>query len=296
MVLLCWLAQPLAVFYKAYKDFSDMNTDAGAFRYHLALAYLTHTQLQRRVMDTIVRLDAEEKPALALPIPPKGQIFAANAEHWEKNIDKGSPKTIGVYTGAFHPLTNAHLAVVSAALQTGLMETALLSMSRTTLHKRQLQSQEQTLHVLLLAATAQRDARLDVALFNCGLYKEQAKAVRAAFPQVETVYLIVGFDKALQILDPAYYADRDAELNELFSLAHLLVCPRFGFGKADLDNLFCRPENAAWKTKAQYISLGEEYAYVSSTKARAMAEQNLDITEYVPPEQRAMWDYQPRFA
>ncbi len=264
-----------------------MNNTGDAAQYHLASAYISQKKLQRMVIDNIAQLDAHYKPTVTLPLSPKMGT---------PQMNPADPKTIGVYTGAFHPLTFAHLAVAEAALQTGLVEQLLLSMSRTTLHKVQLPAQEQALHLLMLAATAQRDVRMRVALFNCGLYKEQARAVRAAFPQVEDVFFIIGFDKALQILDPAYYADRDTELQELFGLAQFLVCPRMGYGKADLAELFSRPENIAWKARAHYIDLSEKYADISSTMVRTLAEQHKDVSEFVPPEQLAMWKYQLRLA
>ena len=68
----------------------------------------------------------------------------------------------------------------------------------------------------MLAMLAKTRSNVGVVLCNRGLYVEQAEALRQRIlaPGQELVF-VVGFDKIQQIVDPRYYADRDASLNRL---------------------------------------------------------------------------------
>ena len=72
-------------------------------------------------------------------------------------------------------------------------------------------------------------------IFNRGLYVEQARAIRSSFPAVKRIFLLMGYDKVVQILDARYYKNRDVELEALFHEAELLVAPRGDDDEADLD-------------------------------------------------------------
>ena len=71
--------------------------------------------------------------------------------------------------------------------------------------------------LLLLDLLTEADARLGVVALNRGLYVDQARIVRAAYPELGGLVFLVGFDKIVQIFDPRYYDDRDAALDALFA-------------------------------------------------------------------------------
>ena len=75
-----------------------------------------------------------------------------------------------------------------------------------------------------------------LALINRGLYIEQVDVVRTLIPEIEELFVVVGFDKVVQILDPRYYENRDAVLDRLFANASLLVAPRLD---EDETSLYC---------------------------------------------------------
>jgi hypothetical protein len=133
---------------------------------------------------------------------------------------------------------------------------------------------------------APRSARL-VALVNRGLYVEQAELFRAKLPGLESLTFLVGFDKIVQIFDPRYYADRDADLDRLFGQARLLVAPRAGQGQAALDKLMARPENRRFAAGVGWLPLPTAYADLSSTRVRQAAARGR-IAEAVPVETRAL--------
>ena len=121
--------------------------------------------------------------------------------------------------------------------------------------------------VVLLERVLQ-SRRVGILLLNRGLYVEQARGIRAAFPQVRRLFFMVGFDKIVQILDPRYYVERDAALYELFGLAHLLVAPRGTAGEQELAELLARPENRPFAQSIHSLPLEEHYRHISSTQVR----------------------------
>lgn len=124
---------------------------------------------------------------------------------------------------------------------------------------------------------------------NRGLYVEQANAARAAFPDVTNLYFVVGYDKIEQIFDARYYADRDAALTELFSLAKLLAAPRASHEAADLDRLLNRPENRAFQANIQLIPFPVNYRDIASSQIRAALQHSMvnpassQLIEWLPP-------------
>ena len=136
---------------------------------------------------------------------------------------------------------------------------------------------------LLLRQAAAREPGLGVGLYNRGLYAEQAVAARAAFPEAD-IRFIVGFDKARQIFDPRYYADRDAALRQLFSHVALLVAPRADAGPEALAELLDRPENAPFRDRVSALPFDPAWAGDSATVVREAARAGGPFAALVPPE------------
>ena len=136
---------------------------------------------------------------------------------------------------------------------------------------------------LLLRQVAAREPGLGVVLFNRGLYAEQAVAARAAFPDAELRF-IVGYDKARQIFDPRYYADRDVALRQLFSRVALLVAPRADAGPEALADLLARPENAPFRERVSALPFDHAWATDSATTVRLAARAGEPFAALVPPE------------
>lgn len=122
--------------------------------------------------------------------------------------------------------------------------------------------------VLLEQLLKRRLPHTGVILFNRGLYVEEAEGVHRCFPQVKKLYFLIGYDKIVQILDPRYYDDRDAALQDLFALAELLVAPRAEFGPQELKELLHKAENEQFAQYIHPLPFSNAYRNVSSTHIR----------------------------
>ncbi len=126
----------------------------------------------------------------------------------------GYHKPVGnviVFPGSFNPPTNAHVAMLQQARQFGSqlhVHHVYAALSKRTTDKETVERPLLLDRIVLLEAVlASQLPSVGILLFNRGLYVEQAEGVRAAFPGVETLYFLVGFDKIVQIFDPRYYTE-----------------------------------------------------------------------------------------
>ncbi len=180
-----------------------------------------------------------------------------------------------VFPGSFNPPTLAHLAMLRSARDLaerhdGGHWRVYIALSKQIIDKETVERMTLLDRVGLLEGVLAGYVRhAGIVLFNRGLYVEQAQGIRAAFPQVQRLSFLVGFDKILQILDPRYYTERDTALRELFALARLLVAPRGGDGARELQALLARAENRPFAGFIRPIPLEERYREISSTRARA---------------------------
>ncbi len=185
-----------------------------------------------------------------------------------------------VFPGSFNPPTTAHLALLKQARQTVLQQgegshrdkqtvQLFAAMSKLTVDKEHVERPLMLDRVILLDHLLKRRLpHTGVMLFNRGLYVEQAQAVQRCFPPVKRLYFLIGYDKIVQILDPHYYADRDASLQGLFALAALLVAPRADFGPQALTELLQKPENQPFAQYIHPLPFSNAYRNVSSTHIR----------------------------
>jgi nicotinamide-nucleotide adenylyltransferase len=194
--------------------------------------------------------------------------------------------TVGIMAGSFDPLTNAHLALARAARDAGGCAAVYLALSRHTVDKEARVRPTDAERALLLRQVARREPGLGVLAFNRGLYADQALAARALFPHAREIRFVVGFDKARQIFDPRYYADRDAALRQLFAHVALLVAPRANDGADVLVALLDRPENRPFRDRVRALPLDRAWADDSATRVRAAVASGdtAALAALVPPE------------
>ena len=149
--------------------------------------------------------------------------------------------------------------------------------------------------IMLLQMVLQRHLPgAGIMLFNRGLYVEQAEAVRTSFPEVERLFFLIGFDKIVQILDPRYYENRDAALNELFKLAELLVAPRGGADADDLTDLLRQAQNQPFAPYIHTLPFDPAYRDISSTRIRQQVDEySHDVPEEVQRFIRETHTYDP---
>ena len=200
----------------------------------------------------------------------------------------GSPPPQGniiVFPGSFNPPTTAHIAMLQQAHEFGREHGGMgvyAAMSKRTTDKEAVERPLLVDRIGLLETVLQAHVpHTGIVLFNRGLYVEQAEAIRAQFSDVKQLYLLLGFDKIVQIFDPHYYQDRDKALRELFALAEILVAPRAGAGPAELNTLLAQPENKPFANHVHSLPLDTAYRDVSSSRIRQGAAAH---EQDVPPE------------
>lgn len=198
---------------------------------------------------------------------------------------KAPEKHILVFPGSFNPPTTAHLALLRQARKfaqrSGGRWQCYAALSRQIVDKETVARMTLLDRVVLLERVLKNEIKeMGILLLNRGLYVEQARAIREAFPQVRRLYFLLGFDKIVQILDARYYTHRDTALRELFRQARLLVAPRGMEGEKELRQLLAQPENRPFASFISPLSLGTAYRYISSTEARQSQAETLT---FLPP-------------
>lgn len=205
-------------------------------------------------------------------------------------ITPGSPEPLGdiiVFPGSFNPPTSAHLAMLKQARQFTRQQ-VLSSNTKSTVHlyaalSKHIVDKERVQRATLLDRIMLTETLLrhrlphtGIMLFNRGLYVEQAQAVRASFPKVKRLFFLLGFDKIVQILDPRYYENRDAALEQLFGLAQLLVAQRGNDGIDALKSLLEQPQNQRFARFIAALPLGKAYRDISSSRIRQHSDEYYD--------------------
>jgi nicotinic acid mononucleotide adenylyltransferase len=195
---------------------------------------------------------------------------------------------VGVFAGSFNPLTRAHVALAHAARAQYRLDALVWLCAMRTVDKERIERAAWPDRVAQLAARVRSAPPEVLALTNRGLYVEEAAAVRLWLPEGAAIFLLVGFDKIVQIFDARYYEDRESALRELFSLAHLLVAPRLAAGRPEVESLLAQPENRPYAASVGFIELPASHLEDSSTEARTLARHpaaNLTwLRELLPPE------------
>jgi nicotinamide-nucleotide adenylyltransferase len=191
---------------------------------------------------------------------------------------------LGLLAGSFNPPTIAHQTLALAGLSAGGLDQVWYTLSIHTVGKEVVSGAALDDRLLLLDLLAEADPRLGVLLINRGLYVDQAKLIRGAYPTLTDLVFLVGYDKIVQIFDPRYYADRDAELDQLFTLVTFLVAPRGDDDAADLANLLGRPENRRFAGAIRPLDLPPEVREVASSHVRVGLAGGGQPDQTVPPE------------
>lgn len=198
---------------------------------------------------------------------------------------------IGLFSGSFNPLTDAHVAVADAARTQAQLDALVWAEPLVTVDKERVTraSLPDRLAQLVAFVRPRRDA---VALLNRGLYVEQVRALRTITRREARIFVVVGFDKVVQIFDRRYYANREAALTSLFAEADLLASPRGSVGASELAALLDRPENRPYAEHVTLLDVPGTYRSDSSTEVRQLAADAgahpAELERLVPPEALAL--------
>jgi nicotinic acid mononucleotide adenylyltransferase len=137
----------------------------------------------------------------------------------------------GLLAGTFNPFTRAHAALAVAGHRAGC-ELVVLAMAPVSLAKEGLERAHPLDRLDWVAAWARRRPWAAVAVATSPLLVDMAEALGRATGG--RVALLVGADKAAQLVEPHWYDDPAAAIGRLDRAATLLVAERAGHPAPDL--------------------------------------------------------------
>jgi nicotinic acid mononucleotide adenylyltransferase len=190
---------------------------------------------------------------------------------------------LGLLPGSFNPPTVAHETLARAGLDAGRLDAVWYSLSTRTVDKEVVSGAYLEDRLLLLDLLTDDDPRLGSLILNRGLYVDQARIVRAKYPDLGEIVFLVGFDKIVQIFDRRYYDDRDGALEQLFALATFLVAPRGSDDASALAMLLARPENRRFAEAVWPLDLPAELREIASSNVRSGVADGGRPDDSVPP-------------
>jgi nicotinamide-nucleotide adenylyltransferase len=275
----------------------EMNPLENVFPTFPGGAWQRRYDATRTALDSPARLGGYVRAIAAIGAENEPTGTVLYAPKWMTGSWRKSRQRILLIPGSFNPLTWAHVALAINSWLTmnpigGERPIAyyLWSGSISTLEKERVERAswaDRLAQLVTLSCASIHHS--GVVLFNKGLYLDQARALRSMVHPETDLVIVVGFDKIMQIFDERYYADRDAALLELFSLAHMLVAPRDSAGAEELRALLNQTENRPFARHVQFMESGQ--APLSSSQIRAIAATSTapeDLWTLAPPEACAL--------
>jgi nicotinate-nucleotide adenylyltransferase len=185
---------------------------------------------------------------------------------------RGSPLRsgrLGIFPGAFNPVTLAHLAVAGAAREQHALNQVVFLLPRAFPHK---EYEETTLEqrVALLDAAAANHPALAIASSQGGLFIEIAREFRAACGRGVEIYLLCGRDAAERIVQWDYGEGPrfDRQLEEF----QMLVASREGE--------YTPPPEFAGRIRD--IDMPRDFDGISSSAVRKAIEHDYEWEKLVP--------------
>lgn len=183
-----------------------------------------------------------------------------------------NPGRLAILSGAFHPPTKAHLALASAALQSGEADEVLLVLPRAFPHKSyEGVTLEQRLYLLEKATADER--QLSIGISDGGLFLEIAEECRACYPESPRLRFLCGRDAAERIVNWDYCRAGQPPIDKQLEHYELLVAPREGMP-------YLPPPELAQAIAS--LPFDAAYQDVSSTTVRERIEQGLPWEHLVP--------------
>jgi nicotinic acid mononucleotide adenylyltransferase len=175
--------------------------------------------------------------------------------------------TAGLLAGTFNPFTRAHAALAVAGRRAGC-ELVVLAMAPVSLAKEGLERAHPLDRLDWVAAWARRHRWARVAVATSPLLVDMAEALGRA--SGGRVALLVGADKAAQLVEPGWYDDPAAAIGRLDRAATLLVAERAGHPAPDLPLRAAPLPTPGWVPER------------SATQARAAAAGGLALGDLLP--------------
>lgn len=253
-------------------------------------------------------------------IPSEGPILENPRRCGSPEEEKAAVQRIGIFPSSFNPLTLAHAELVRQAQEDFCLEEVLLVLDSQAMDKVVFGASLED-RLLMLRLFARPFASYRIALSSHGLFLDKLRVLRQLYPSSSTsFYFIVGYDTLVRVLDPKYYADREAALGELFRGSCFLVAnraelapqhchdlegiaiesapsiskdrpydlPSLGHGelaggREEIQVLLDRKENRPFRDRIAFLPLSSFYASLSATLIREKVAQGEEVAGLIPP-------------
>ncbi len=185
-------------------------------------------------------------------------------------------RRLGIFSGAFNPITLAHVALAQSAYTHYQLHEVLFLLPITQPHKLIHDAPiDARLHMMALAV--HDDPSSSVGSCTHGLFIDICRAVDKAYPPATQLSIIIGAEAAERILTWPY-PDPEQALRQLFTRAELLV--------ADREGKFTVPDNPSVRAYADHIHhlpLPPAYHHISATDVRKRLIQGEDVAGLISP-------------
>ncbi len=198
-------------------------------------------------------------------------------------------KKLGIFSGSFNPLTNAHVRMIEDTLTAYQLDEVLLLLAKGNVDKN-IFGLPLAARLVTLKKYATDHQKFSVGVSSHGRYIDKVTALAAVFPSGTEFHFIVGYDTFVRIFDPKYYTNFHAELQELFISARLIVANRAEADIETIETFMAQPEIHRYTSYVSRLVLPDTYAYMSSTGVRELLARGESIEHLVPPSIFAMLD------
>ncbi|HZD38715.1 MAG TPA: hypothetical protein VE664_08755 [Actinomycetes bacterium] len=195
---------------------------------------------------------------MAAPGPPRLETVSGT-------LPRGARSAL--LAGTFNPITRAHAALATAGHRSG-RDRVVLAMAPASLDKERVERAHPVDRLDWVRTWARRHPWAVVAVSSHPLLVDMAESL--ARSTGEEVALLVGTDKAAQLVDPRYYEDLEAAVQRLGRAASLLVAERAGHPATALPLRSAPLATPGWTPGR------------SSTQAREAARRGEPLEQLVP--------------
>ncbi len=185
-------------------------------------------------------------------------------------------RQLGILSGAFNPITVAHVALARSAYHQYRLHEILLLLPITQPHKQIVDAPIDD-RLRMMALAVQDDPGFSIGSCTHGLFIDICRAVEVAYVPQTQLCFITGRDAAERVLTWPY-SDPAEVLGELFARAELLVAEREG--KFILPEI---PSVRAHADRIHDLPLPSQYSHVAATDIRARLARGEDVSAFIPP-------------
>ena len=185
-------------------------------------------------------------------------------------------RRLGIFSGAFNPITLAHTALAQSACTHDQLHEVLFVLPIAQPHKL-IHDAPIDARLYMMSLAVQENPSFSVGSCTHGLFIDICRAVDQAYPPATQLSIIIGRDAAERILTWPY-PDPERALRELFARAELLV--------ADRGGKFTLPDNPtvrAYAERIHHLPLPPAYNHISATEVRRRLAQGEDVAGLISP-------------